>query len=67
MTVGSKIRIGKDAEGNRIYATVIFIHPKKRFITVEIPAPYGAKIKDTRYPVFRRGNMQPVGRWGSKG
>ncbi|MCD8355976.1 MAG: hypothetical protein LUE11_05345 [Clostridia bacterium] len=66
MTIQDKIRIGKDSEGNEIYATVIFVHPKKRFITIEIPAPYGAKIRETRYIGIRRGNRQPSGRWISK-
>lgn len=66
MTVGCKVRIGTDLEGNRMYATVIFIHPRKRFIVVERDAPYGAKIREARYIGIRRGNRQPSGRWAKR-
>lgn len=54
MKVGCKIRIGVDSEGNRMYATVIYIHPRKQFVVVERDAPYGAKIRETRYIGNRR-------------
>lgn len=55
MRKGCKVRLGVDPEGNRIYGTVIFVHPRKRFMTIERPAPYGARIRESVYLGIRRG------------
>lgn len=66
MMVGQTIRIGVNPDGTRIYGKIIFVHPHKRFVTVERDAPYGAKIREARYIGIRRGNRQPSGRWAKK-
>lgn len=66
MKVGQIIRLGVDSSGARIYGKIIFVHPRKRFVTVERDAPYGAKIREARYIGIRRGNRQPSGRWVNK-
>lgn len=54
---GDRIRIGKDSEGNGIYATVVFIHPQRRFFIIEKTVLGGNVIRDTRYIGNRRGIM----------
>lgn len=66
MKVGQIIRLGVDSSGARIYGKIIFVHPHKRFVTVERDAPYGAKIREARYIGIRRGNRQPSGRWAKR-
>ena len=48
--------MGMEADGTRIYGTVIFIHPKKRFITVERDTPRGGKIRESIFIGIRRGS-----------
>lgn len=55
MTKGCKVRLGVNSNGERIYGTVIFVHPRHRFMTIERPAPYGARIRESVYLGVRRG------------
>lgn len=57
MMVGQTIRIGVNPDGTRIYGKVVFVHPRKRFVTVERDAPFGAKIRESVFIGVRRGRV----------
>ena len=55
MNIGQIIRLRVKPDGTRVYGKVVFVHPQKRYMTVERDVPFGGKIRETVYMGRRRG------------